>query len=288
VCPPLQRNRSTQQPMEMVMPDWLNSQVLTAYALSVGTKVLGALVLWFIGGVVINFVVKMSNSAMNSRKIDLMLIKYVDSSLRVVLRIVLVIAILSIFGIETTSFAALIAAVGLAIGVAWSGLLSNFAAGVFLVLLRPFKVGDMITAGGATGDVEEVGLFVTTLKTADNLRVYVGNNKIFTDNIVNYTHNPYRRVDLKCQLAHTVDPREAMAKLKTRLSQIPNVVATPAPDVEILEFNPAGTLLGVRPYCSNNNYWQVFFDTNKAILEVGASNVWPVPAPHQVLLQKQG
>ena len=152
--------------------------------------------------------------------------------------------------------------------------------------LRPFKVGDMITAGGVTGDVEEVGLFVTTLKTVDNLRVYVGNGKILADNVVNYTHNPYRRVDLKCQLAHTVDTREAMAKLKARLPQIPNVIASPAPDVEILEFNAAGTLLGVRPYCHNNHYWQVFFDTNKAIQEVGASNVWPVPAPHQVMLQK--
>ena len=145
----------------------------------------------------------------------------------------------------------------------------------------------MITAGGVTGDVEEVGLFVTALKSVDNLRVYVGNSKIFSDNIVNYTHNPYRRVDLKCQLAHTVDPREAIAKLKMRLPQIANVVATPAPDVEILEFNAAGTLLGVRPYCHNNDYWQVFFDTNKAIQEVGATNVWPVPAPHQVMHQKQ-
>lgn len=270
------------------MPEWLNSQVITTYALNAGTKVLGAIVLWIIGGIVINFVIKLSNSSMNSRKVDLMLIKYADSSIRVLLRIVLVIAILSIFGIETTSFAALLAAAGLAIGMAWSGLLSNFAAGAFLVLLRPFKVGDMITAAGVTGDVEEVGLFVTALKTVDNLRVYVGNSKIFSDNIVNYTHNPYRRVELKCQLAHAVDPAEAMAKLKARLPQIPNVMTEPAPDVEIIEFNPAGTLLGVRPYCHNNNYWQVFFDTNKAIQQVGTSNVWPVPAPHQVFLQKQG
>ena len=268
------------------MPDWLNSQMLTSYAINAGTKVLGAIAIWIIGGLIINFIIKLSTNSMNSHKVDAMLIKYVDSSVRVLLRIVLLIAILSVFGIETTSFAALLAAAGLAIGAAWSGLLSNFAAGAFLVLLRPFKVGDMITAGGVTGDVEEVGLFVTALKTVDNLRVYVGNAKIFSDNIVNYTHNPYRRVDLKCQLAHTVHPQEAMSKLKVRLAQIPNVVTTPVPDVEILEFNAAGTLLGVRPYCHNNNYWQVFFDANKAIQEIGASNTWPVPAPHQVLLQR--
>lgn len=268
------------------MPEWMNSQVLTAYALNAGTKILGAVLLWIIGGIVINFIIKLSTNSMTLRKVDPTLIKYADSSIRVLLRIVLVIAILSIFGIETTSFAALLAAAGLAIGAAWSGLLSNFAAGAFLMVLRPFKVGDMITAGGVTGDVEEVGLFVTTLKTVDNLRVYVGNGKILSDNVVNYTHNPYRRVDLKCQIAHTVDPHDAMVKLKTRLTQIPNVIAAPAPDVEILEFNPAGTLLGVRPYCHNSNYWQVFFDTNKAIQEIGSSNVWPVPAPHQVMLQR--
>lgn len=268
------------------MPEWLNSQALTTYALNAGTKILGAVLLWIVGGIVINFIIKLSTNSMTSRKVDPTLIKYADSSIRVLLRIVLVIAILSIFGIETTSFAALLAAAGLAIGAAWSGLLSNFAAGAFLMVLRPFKVGDMITAGGVTGDVEEVGLFVTTLKTVDNLRVYVGNGKILSDNVVNYTHNPYRRVDLKCQLAHTVDPHDAISKLKTRLTQIPNVIAVPAPDVEILEFNPAGTLLGVRPYCHNSNYWQVFFDTNKAIQEIGSSNVWPVPAPHQVMLQR--
>lgn len=268
------------------MPEWLNSQTLTTYALSVGTKVLGAIVLWIIGGLIINVILKLLVGSMSSRKVDSTLIRYAESSIRVILRIVLVIAILSVFGVETTSFAALLAAAGVAIGAAWAGLLSNFAAGAFLMVLRPFKVGDMITAGGMTGEVEEVGLFATTLKTADNLRVYVGNGKIFSDNIVNYTHNPYRRVDLKCQLAHSVDPRDAITKLKARLAQVPNVVAKPAPDVEIIEFNAAGPLLGVRPYCSNNDYWQVYFDTNQAIQEVGSNNAWPVPAPHQVLLQK--
>jgi small conductance mechanosensitive channel len=268
------------------MPEWMNSQALTAFALNAGTKVVGAILLWIIGGIVINFIIKLSTRGMTARNVDPTLIKYVDSSIRVLLRIILVIAILSVVGIETTSFAALLAAAGIAIGAAWSGLLSNFAAGAFMVVLRPFKVGDMITAGGVTGDVEEVGLFVTTLKTADNLRVYVGNNKIFSDNIVNYSHNPYRRVDLKCQLAHSVDSRDAIAKLKARLPQLPNVVASPAPDVEIVEFNAAGPLLGVRPYCHNKDYWQVYFDTNKAIQEVGTASAWPVPAPHQVLLQK--
>jgi len=207
----------------------------------------------------------------------------VSSTLRVVLRIVLVIAILSVFGVETTSFAALLAAAGIAIGAAWGGLLANFAAGAFLVLFRPFRVGDFISAGGVTGTVREIGLFATTMDQPDNVRTVVGNNKIFSDNIVNYQANAHRRVDLTAQLAHGVDPLAAMRIVAERVAKIPNVVAAPVPDVEILEFNAAGTKLVVRPYCANQHYWQVFFDTNKAILQAGADAGWPIPAPQQVV-----
>ena len=189
------------------------------------------------------------------------------------------------FGIETTSFAALLAAAGIAIGAAWSGLLANFAAGAFLIILRPFRVGDFISAAGITGTVREIGLFATTVDQPDNVRTTVGNNKLFADNIVNFSSNSFRRVDLTAQLAHGVDPLDAIARLKPRLGQIPNVVASPAPDVEILEFNAAGTKLAVRPYCHNQDYWQVYFDANKAILEVGARAGWPIPAPQQVVIQ---
>jgi small conductance mechanosensitive channel len=262
-------------------------KVLIPYLLDVGWKLLGAIILWIIGGWVIGWIASASRSGMAARKVDPTLITYADGSIKVVLRIVLVLAILSIFGIQTTSFAALIAAAGIAIGAAWSGLLANFAAGAFLIVLRPFKVGDMITAGGVTGDVREIGLFVTTIDTVDNLRVFVGNGKILADNVVNYTHNPYRRVDLKCQIANGIDPQDAIARLSARVAQIANVVAQPAPQVEIIEFNAAGSLIGVRPFCHNSHYWQVFFDTNKAIAEVGAAAGWPVPAPHQVMHTRQ-
>jgi len=257
--------------------------VMVPYLVDIGWKLLGAVLLWVIGGWLIGVVVKMSRSGMTARHVDPTLIKYGDASIKVTLRIILVLAILSIFGIQTTSFAALIAAVGIAIGAAWSGLLANFAAGAFLILLRPFKVGDMITAGGVTGDVREIGLFITTIDTVDNLRVMVGNGKILADNVVNYTHNPYRRVDLKCQIANGVDPQDAIARLGLRVSQIPSVLASPAPQVEIIELNAAGALIGVRPFCHNDDYWQVYFDTNKAIAEVASQAGWPVPAPHQVM-----
>ena len=157
--------------------------------------------------------------------------------------------------------------------------------GAFLLVLRPFKVGDFISGGGVTGTVREIGLFATTVDQPDNVRTTIGNNKLFSDNIVNYTLNPCRRVDLTAQLAHAVDPKQAMELIRARIIQIPNVATDPAPDVEILEFNAAGTKLVVRPYCHNDHYWQVYFDTNKALAEVGSANGWPIPAPHQVLRQ---
>jgi small conductance mechanosensitive channel len=261
-------------------------KVLVPYVVDVGWKLLGAIILWVVGGWVINMIGRASRQGMNQRKVDPTLAQYGESSIKVTLRIMLVIAILSIFGIQTTSFAALLAAAGIAIGAAWSGLLANFAAGAFLIVLRPFKVGDMITAGGVTGDVKEIGLFVTTLDTVDNLRVFVGNGKILADNVVNYTHNPHRRVDMKCQVANGVDPKYAIEKLRARVAQIANIKTDPTPQVEIIEFNAAGSLIGVRPFCHNNDYWQVFFDTNKAITEVCAAEGWPVPAPHQVMHTK--
>jgi small conductance mechanosensitive channel len=190
-----------------------------------------------------------------------------------------VVAILGYFGVETTTFAALIAAGGVAIGVAWGGLLANFAAGAFLVFLRPFKVGDSVTAGGVTGTVEAIGLFGTTINTPDNVQTIVGNNKIFSDNIQNFSANPYRRVDLTATINDSVDHHDAIRRLKERLVTIPNVLATPAPDVDVLQFSPAGPVLCVRPYCSNEHYGQVYFDTNRLIREVFGEAKFPAPVP---------
>jgi small conductance mechanosensitive channel len=258
------------------------NDLIVQYATNFGLKILGAVALWIVGGIFINVISGMASRSMKSRKVDATLVIYITATIRVAMRIALVIAILSVFGIETTSFAALIAAAGIAIGAAWSGLLSNFAAGTFLMILRPFKVGDMITAGGVTGDVVEIGLFATTIHTVDNLRVIVGNTKILADNVINYHATDYRRVDLTAQLAAGVDPYGAIAGLKTEVQKISNIMGNPAPSIEILEFNQYGTKLAVRPFCNNQHYWQVFFDTNKAIQNVGAAAGYPQPAVRQI------
>jgi small conductance mechanosensitive channel len=216
---------------------------------------------------------------MQSQQVEATLIRYASSAIAVALNVALVVAILGFFGVETTTFAALIAAVGVAIGVAWSGLLANFAAGAFLIILHPFKVGDFICAGGVTGTVREIGLFVTTILTPDNIVTFVGNNKVFADNIQNFSASQYRRVELTAQLAGGTDHKAAIALLKERLARIPNVATTPAPDVEILEFNFAGPVLAVRPYTHNDHYWQVYFDTNRLIREAFGEAGFAAPAP---------
>jgi len=251
--------------------------ILETYILPLGWKLVGCLVAWVIGGWLINIIVDRIGKAQFIHKTDATLLKYLEGGLKIGLRILLVVAIFGILGIETTSFAALLAAAGVAIGMAWAGLLANFAAGVFLVFLRPFKVGDMITAGGVTGHVKEVGLFVTTVDTTDNVRVFVGNNAIFSDKIQNYSANPYRRVDLTTQLAHDADVNDFIQRLRPKIIAIPNVVEVPAPVIEILTFNQFGAVVAVYPYCSNEHYWQVYFDTNKALVAVGAEGGYSVP-----------
>lgn len=255
---------------------------------TVGLKILGAIAIWIIGRWLIGVSLRMIGSALRKQKIDPTLIRYIHSAVAAVLNIVLVIAILGFFGVETTSFAALVAAAGVAIGMAWSGLLSNFAGGIFLVILQPFKVGDFITAAGVTGTVEEIGLFATTFNTPDNVKTIVGNGKIFADTIQNFSANPYRRVELTAQLAHDVDPQAAVALLKPALAKIPNVIADPAPDVEIITFNLAGTVLAVRPYCNNAHYWQVYFDTNRLIRDTFAHAGFPIPENHYAVRGPEG
>ena len=256
-------------------------QAITA----LGAKVIGAILLWLVGRWLINFAVKLLSKSLKRQSMDITIVTYITNVLSVTLQIILIVAILGFFGIETTSFAALLAAGGIAIGAAWSGLLANFAAGAFLVMFRPFNVGDFIAAGGVTGTVEEIGLFVTTLNTPDNVRTIIGNNKIFADNIQNFSANAYRRVDLVAQLNHSVDAQAAIQLLKERLSTIPNVMADPIPDVEILEFNLSGPVLAVRPYCHTNDYWQVYFDTNKVIRESFGEAGYPVPEQHYQIRQ---
>ena len=261
--------------------DWQRVwETASAQLTTFGLKVAGAIAVWIIGRWLIGLAVRLVTAALDRQRIDPTLQRYVGNILSVALNIVLVVAILGYFGVETTSFAALVAAMGIAIGAAWAGLLANFAAGAFLIVLRPFKVGDYVKAGGAEGTVKEIGLFATTILTGDNVLTFVGNNKIFSDTIQNFSASPYRRVDRLAQLAHGVDAHDAIRRLKETLVTIPNIAREPAPDVAIVDFNERGAVLAVRPYTHTDHYWQVYFDTNKAISDTFGAAGYPIPEAH--------
>jgi len=231
-------------------------------------KVAGAVMIWLAGRWAVKALRAALRRVMRLRRLDPTLAIYIDTGAGVVLQLLVLIAVLGVLGVETTSFAALLAAAGIAIGAAWSGLLSNFAAGLFLLTFRPFKVGDSISAAGVVGRVREIGLFVTTIDTQDNVLTFVGNNKLFSENLQNFSSNPYRRVDLTASVPATLDVTGTMDKLDRRLRAIPNVLRDPEPLVQILALNPSSVALSVRPFCRPDDYWQVFFDANRAIVEV--------------------
>jgi len=257
------------------------------YGSELGVKVLAAIAFWVIGRWLIHQVGRIVQGTLERQKVDATLMRYLGTVINVTLNILLVIGILGYFGIQTTTFAPLFAAAGVAIGMAWSGLLANFAGGVFLIILRPMKVGDFVSVAGITGTVKEVGLFTTAINTPDNVLTLVGNNKIFSDTIQNFSINAYRRVELKAQLSGAADHAAAMALLKEKIGLVPNVLATPPVEVEILEFNLVGPVLAVRPYCHNDHYWQVYFDTNRTIREALGAAGFPAPMPAQVVFVNQ-
>ena len=261
--------------------------LLVTTATDIGLKILAAIVFWVVGRWLIGVAVNLVRASLERQKVDPTVLRYLGSVITVTLNVLLVIGILGYFGIQTTTFAALIAAAGVAIGMAWSGLLSNFAAGAFMIVLRPMKVGDFVTVAGVTGTVTELGLFTTTINTPDNVQTIIGNNKVFSDSIQNFTVNPFRRVDLKCQLSGAADHRAAMALLREKIALIPNVLGTPGVDVEILDFTLVGPVLAVRPYCHNDHYWQVYFETNKVIREALAEAGFPAPMPAQSVIVTQ-
>lgn len=257
----------------------------TQWLVPFGLKLIGAIAIWLIGRRLIHICVNLMQRGLRHQPLDPTVVGFLGSTLAVTLNVVLVVALLGFFGVETTSFAALLAGAGLAVGAAWSGLLANFAAGIFLMILRPFKAGDFVTAGGVTGTIEEIGLFTTTMSTPDNIRTFVGNGKILAETLQNFSANPFRRVDLVAQLNGAADHAAAIRLLRERVARIPNVLKDPAPVVEILEFTSFGPLLAVRPFTPNEHYWQVYFDTNRVIRESFGEAGFP--APEQLIAVRQ-
>ena len=219
--------------------------------------------------------------AMTSAKVDGMLIGFLRNIIFAALMVFVVLAALNQLGIQTASFIAIVGAAGLAIGLALQGSLSNFAAGVMMIIFRPFKVGDYVEAGGTAGVVEEIMLFTTRLKTGDNREIWVPNNAITGGNIVNYSARTTRRVDMTVGVSYADDLKHVRSVIEEVLANDPRVLKDPAPVVAVAELADSSINFVVRPWVNAGDYWDVKFDFNETIKNRFDAEGISIPFPQQ-------
>ncbi|MBN1302741.1 MAG: mechanosensitive ion channel [Melioribacteraceae bacterium] len=246
-----------------------------------GWMLLWALVILILGIWISNIITSAVVKMFNKREIDQTVVKFLSSLIKALLYAVVILATLGQLGIETTSFIALIGAAGLAVGFALQGSLSNFAAGVMLIVFRPFKVGDYITAGGENGSVEAIQMFVTTLKTPDNKTIFIPNSKITGDNIVNFSTQPTRRVDMVFGIGYTDDIDKAKSIIRGYLENDPRVLKDPPVQIAVSELADSSVNIVARPWVYSSDYWNVYFDTTENIKKEFDSNGISIPFPQR-------
>ncbi len=239
--------------------------VLIPLITSVGLRILGVLVALWVSFKASNWLQQHVTSGLRQRQFDETLSLFFGSVLRWMVLVAAVLACLSLFGIETTSFAAIIGAAGLAVGLAFQGTLSNFAAGVMLLVFRPFKVGDFIVAGGKEGVVAEIGLFVTAIDTADNRRIYVPNTAIGSGAIENYAANPLRRVDIAVNIAAAEDIDASRVALLAAGAAVPGRDASRDAEVFLKGFGSGCVMWQVRVWAPTAAYGDIWQATVRSI-----------------------
>ena len=241
-------------------------QLLTEMAQEAGwilLKILLAFIIYFVGKQLVKWVVRIMEKAFEHHKVEASLRSFLRSLVKALLMIVLILAIVQTLGVNTSSFLALFASAGLAIGMALSGTLQNFAGGVVLLLLRPYKVGDYIEAQGQSGTVESIGLFSTCLKTPDNQTIYVPNNSIATSIIDNYSQSETRRVDWLLSISYGDDVDVARREILAMLEADARVLKDNAPVVYVKNLGESSVDLSIRAWVANADYWSLYFDMNE-------------------------
>ncbi len=246
-----------------------------------GLKVVGAIAIFIIGRFVIGIITGVVKRILIKSKTDETLSKFSISLTKTALLLILFIVVLNQLGIQTTSFIAIIGAIGLAIGFALQGSLANFASGVLLIAFRPFKAGDFVEAGGTLGVVEEISMFSTIMKTPDNKEIIVPNGNITGGNIINYSAKDTRRVDLVFGIGYDDDLKKARQLLENILSEDSRILKAPAPVVAVSELADSSVNFVVRPWVKSEDYWAVLWDlTEKVKLTFDAENI-SIPYPQQ-------
>lgn len=246
-----------------------------------GPSLVAAVAILVLGWFASRMLAAAARRALKRANVDETLVRFVGSLIYVTAMLLVTIAALGRLGVNTTSFAAVLAAAGLAVGLAFQGTLSNFAAGVLLIVFRPFKVGDYVEAGGVSGTVEEVQIFTTVLKTPDNRRVIVGNADVMGGSITNFSANPTRRVDLVFGIGYADDLRRAKQVLERILAEDERVLKDPAPVVAVLELGESSVNFAVRPWVESADYWSVYFDVTERVKQTFDAEGISIPFPQR-------
>lgn len=230
-----------------------------------GAKILGAIIVLIIGMWLAKMIKQGIVKLMEKRNVDATLISFTSSLLYMALKIFVIVAALEKLDIKTTSFIAILGAAGLAVGLALQGSLANFAAGVLMIIFKPFKVGDFVEAGGTMGSVQEISIFTTILNTPDNKKVIVPNGGVMGGNITNFNANGTRRVDLVAGIGYGDDIDKAKSVIEGILAADERILKDPAPTVAVVEMADSSVNIVVRPWTTGANYWGVYFDTTETI-----------------------
>lgn len=240
---------------------------LTQYCVTFGKNLLAAIVIYFVGRFIISKLTTLVRTIMQKKQIEPSLYSFVDSFLTICLHFVLIIAIVGVLGIETSSFVALFASAGVAIGMALSGTLQNFAGGVMILLFRPFRVGDFIEAQGYSGVVKQIQIFNTILTTVDNQTVIIPNGGLSTGSLKNYSTQPYRRVDIDVEVAYGSKPEVVRKVLLDICSKDSRIMTQDAmkPYIPMTSMGSSAISFQVRVWTESANYWSVKFETTEKI-----------------------
>ena len=251
-------------------------------------KILTALAILIIGLFIIRMIIKLAKRVMKKQNIEETLQKFLGNLLSWTLKILLFVIVASNLGVETTSFAAIIGAAGLAIGLALQGSLANFAGGALIMIFKPFKVGDLIEAQGELGVVKEIQIFTTQINTPQNKLVIIPNGALSNGNITNYSTEGILRLDLVFGVSYDANIKQTKDVLMNVLTSNPKVLKEPAPLVNVTELADSSVNFAVRPYVKVEDYWDVHFSTHEQVKEALDAAGIEIPYPHAVEIQKEG
>jgi small conductance mechanosensitive channel len=255
------------------------TRLLDAYVIPWGINIAFALVIFLVGKYIVGIITRLVKKIMVKAKVDVILVNFIGSIIKSVLLLFVVIAALDRLGVDTTSLIALIGAAGLAIGLALQGSLQNLASGVMLIIFRPFTAGDFIEAGGASGVVEEIGIFTTQMRTGDNKEIIIPNGSIFGGIITNYSKRATRRVDMVFGIGYNDDIRKAKEIIASVIAADERILDDPAPLIAIGELGSSSVNFNVRPWVKSGDYWSVYFDLNEKIKLSFDENGISIPFP---------